>query len=335
MTRRRRLGWFVAVIAVASVVASAILLAVPRIELERGRNPGLGVRALHAQGITGAGVQVAIVDGQIRRDHVEFADRIVAYEELDDFGGRPFDRHGPAMTSLLVGRSIGVAPGAELHYFALDFARLTPERMAAAIGHVVERNRTLQPAQRVRLLSMSTGFRGPDRAPVDAAIAWALEEDLFVLVSVFPLDRLDPPLAIRSLGCSPWRDCDDPRSFTPSPGEIAYWGSQGESPTDVTARRARTDVEAGLVTLYAPGHHRTLAGPRHPEEYVFDVEGGDSEWAPYLSGVLALALQVAPELRAADLASLLAEGVQEGRDGAPLVDPRRVVELARTGRTGR
>ena len=42
----------------------------PRL-LEAGKNPGLGVRALHAQGITGRGVGIAIIDNPLLVDHQE------------------------------------------------------------------------------------------------------------------------------------------------------------------------------------------------------------------------------------------------------------------------
>ena len=280
--------------ALVALLGLALVVTVPRVRLERAKDPGLGVRGLHAQGVTGRGVSVAIIDGQLRRDHVEYAERIVAYEELDDFSGLPLDMHGPAMASLLVGRSVGVAPDAALHYFALDFARLTPERLAAAIGHVVDRNDTLPPDERVRLLSVSTGYRGEERVVVDAAIRRAMERDVFVLLSVYPLDYLDPALAIRGLGCSPWRDCDRPEAFGVSPGEAAFWRADGASVDEVLARRAVSDAALGYVTVYAPAHHRTVAGHHHPRHDRYDVEGGDSEWPPYLTGVVALALQGAP-----------------------------------------
>ena len=313
----------VAVLAVLGVVAVVV---VPRVVLERAKDPGLGVRALHAQGVTGAGVHVAVIDGQLRRDHVEYADRLVSYEDLDDFAGLPVDLHGAAMASLLVGTSVGVAPGAALHYVALDFAQLTPQRVAAAIDHVVDRNEALPPDERVRLLSVSTGFRGDERFVVDAAIRRATERDVFVLMSVYPLDHHDPPLAIRGLGCSPWRDCNRPEAFGVSPGEAAYWRGRGDTLEDVSARRAASDAALGNVSVYAPAHHRTVAGQHHARHYRYDVEGGDSQWAPYLTGLLALALQVAPNLHASDLAGLLAEGAIHGPG---LIAPARVVERAR------
>ena len=327
----RTIRWPILALAVGAVLALGLAgaLLAPRVARERAKDPGLGVRALHAAGVTGAGVQVAIIDGQMRLEHVEYADRFVHYEELDDFTGLPFDMHGPAMASLLVGRSIGVAPQAQLHYFALDFARLTPERLAAAIDRVVQRNAELPAAERVRLVSVSSGYRGEGRAVVDAALERALAAGVFVLTSVYPVDHVTPALAIRGLGCSPWRDCDDPRNFDPSPGEASFWRERGQSVSAALEQRAMHDSTNAHVTLYAPANRRTVAGARHAREYHFDVEGGDSQWAPYLVGVLALALQVAPELEADQLATLLANGATELPHGVRLIDPAVVAALAR------
>jgi hypothetical protein len=43
----------------------------PEALLELGKNPGLGVRSLHAEGITGAGVSIAIIDQPLLTSHVE------------------------------------------------------------------------------------------------------------------------------------------------------------------------------------------------------------------------------------------------------------------------
>jgi hypothetical protein len=325
--RRRTLLALVAIGAL--VLAAASALGVSRMGLERAKDPGLGVRSLHAAGITGEGVHVAIIDGQLNRDHVEYASRMVHYEELDDFTGRPFEMHAPAMVSLLVGRSVGVAPDALLHYFALDFANSTPERLAAAIDHVVARNGGLAPTDHVRLISISTGYRGGEREVVDAALARAMAAGVFVLNTVYPVEHVDPPLAIRGLGCPPWRDCSRPGSFTTTPGEERAWKERGQSVAEVLRQRAESDRAHGHATLYAPASRRTVAGHLGDRAYRFDVEGGDSEWAPYLVGVLALALQAEPDLRANDLAGLLADGVTVRDDGVNLIDPARVVALAR------
>lgn len=61
----------------------------PRRILERGKNPGLGIRALHGQGITGTGVHVAIIDQPLLRNHQEFTDKVAGYTAIDCAGWRP------------------------------------------------------------------------------------------------------------------------------------------------------------------------------------------------------------------------------------------------------
>ena len=78
--------------------------------MENGKNPGLGIRALHGQGITGEGVSVAIIDEAIFLEPPEFSDRIVDYYECYDVQSQG-GMHGNAVTSILAGRTCGVAPG--------------------------------------------------------------------------------------------------------------------------------------------------------------------------------------------------------------------------------
>jgi len=80
--------------------------------LEAGKNPGLGVRAVHARGITGAGINVAIVDQPMFTDHPEYDGKVVAYHDVGR--GNQASMHGPAVASLLVGTSCGTAPRARL-----------------------------------------------------------------------------------------------------------------------------------------------------------------------------------------------------------------------------
>lgn len=47
--------------------------------MENGKNPGLGIRELHKQGITGKGVNVAIIDQNLLLHHPEFSGKIAAY----------------------------------------------------------------------------------------------------------------------------------------------------------------------------------------------------------------------------------------------------------------
>jgi hypothetical protein len=52
-------------------------------QLEEGKNPGLGVRGLQAQGLDGRGIGIAIIDQPLLQNHAEYAERLVRYEPID------------------------------------------------------------------------------------------------------------------------------------------------------------------------------------------------------------------------------------------------------------
>lgn len=91
--------------------------------MELGINPGLGIRKLHRQGITGRGVGIAIIDNPLLVDHKEYVDQLRFYEEdLEILDCIPLKSkahmHGPGVTSIAVGKNVGVAPEADLYYIA-------------------------------------------------------------------------------------------------------------------------------------------------------------------------------------------------------------------------
>ena len=48
--------------------------------LQDGINPGLGIRALHEQGINGSNVGIAIIDQPLLLGHKEYSSRITRYD---------------------------------------------------------------------------------------------------------------------------------------------------------------------------------------------------------------------------------------------------------------
>ena len=122
---------------------------VPEEILEFGKNPGLGIGQLHDMGYTGEGVSIAIIDQGLYSEHKEFAERLMGYELYHQFG-EGASMHGAAVTSIAVGQSCGVAPGADLYYIASSFGRITPigfkpdtNIVADAIYRVLEINELL------------------------------------------------------------------------------------------------------------------------------------------------------------------------------------------------
>ena len=88
--------------------------------LESGKAPGLHIGDLHDAGITGKGITVAIIDQALNTEHVEIKDNIVHYESIGYNKDKLADLHGTAVSSLLAGKTLGVAPDVNIVYFAAN-----------------------------------------------------------------------------------------------------------------------------------------------------------------------------------------------------------------------
>jgi subtilisin family serine protease len=254
--------------------------------MELGKDPGLGVRALHEQGITGKGVNIAIIDQPLIIDHVEYPDRIRLYEEIQIIPGTPSQMHGPAVTSIAVGKTAGVAPEANLYYIATwmfdpkdQNKKLTYTFYAQAIRRIIEINKNLPADQKIRVISMSVGSN-PSATDYDAFIS-AIEEakaDGIFAIHV----SLEDIYGWRyiGLGRDPLSNPNDFQSYKP-----AAWWEQ-----DFYNKGVPTD------TLLIPMDARTTASPTGKEDYVFYAQGGMSWTVPYLAGIYALAVQVKPDI---------------------------------------
>jgi subtilisin family serine protease len=164
-------------------------------------NPDPQVRQLHAQGITGRGIGIAVIDSFLLTDHQEYRDRLRWYDEIDGWRGDPAGWHGTAVASIAVGRSVGVAPEADLYFVGLGViwanqpvgswfaapgrAVHTGQHQALAIRRILEINRRLETDRKIRVISMSIGW-GP-RWLSDTAAAVDEARRVGILVSTIDL----------------------------------------------------------------------------------------------------------------------------------------------------
>ena len=121
--------------------------------LEEDKDPGLGVRGLQAQGITGKGVRAAIIDQPLLTDHPELSGRIAAYYDTG-CEGETSSMHGPAVASLFAGASIGIAPDATLYYAAWPSWLMDSRYAAEALDWVVAQNEALPDGEKIRVVSV-------------------------------------------------------------------------------------------------------------------------------------------------------------------------------------
>lgn len=253
--------------------------------MELGKNPGLGVRSLHAQGITGKGVSIAIVDQVLLIEHQEYANRLQLYEEINVKPNTSAQMHGAAVASIAVGKTIGVAPGADLYYIASwtgdwsdngDFT-WNFQYYAQAVRRILEINKRLPEDRKIRVISMQVGWNPKQKGYDDIMSAVEDAKDAEMLIVCSSIEKVHD-FRFNGLGRNPM---DDPELFDSyKPG--LFWS------------KAFPRNERFLNRLMVPMDSRTTASPTGKDEYVFYRQGGWSWAIPYIAGVYALVLQVDP-----------------------------------------
>ncbi|MEA5040459.1 MAG: S8/S53 family peptidase [Clostridiaceae bacterium] len=258
--------------------------------MEAEKDPGLGVRALHEKGITGAGVTIAILDSPLLTDHVEYKDQLRYYRDLNDWTLYPEEymasMHGLAVASIAVGKTTGVAPEADLLFVALDFAKeqnWSLQAFAEGLEHLLDVNETLPQEQKVRVISVSRGMDSSMDGYDDwkKAVLRAKEAGIFVVT--VSLDQDYPGMGLNGMSRELYAD---PNDFDASRPGILYRDNFYYNP------RAFYKI----MQLYVPMDFRTLASPTGTEDYVRFASGGLSWAVPWFAGVYALACQVKPDI---------------------------------------
>jgi hypothetical protein len=306
-----------------------------------GKNPGLGVRSLHARGITGKGIGIAIIDMPLLVDHQEYSGQLRLYEELyfyEQAYQQSAQMHGSQVASIAVGKTAGVAPQADLYYIAVDLAsgqdangndQFDFTKAAQAIRRILEINQQLPSERKIRVISMSFGwadkFTGYEE--ISAAVAEARAAGVFIICAYPAMDQIYG-FKLSGLERSPLADPD----FVTSYSRL--------HPCDLYADSLHL-CQAGR--LLVPMNSRTTASPMGKDEYVFYRMGGEGILMPYLAGIYALAAQVDAEItpeRFWELASQTGRSVDiSGTSGVytigPILDPVSLINSLETSTRNR
>jgi len=272
----------------------------PRELLKKGKNPGLGIRDLHEQGINGKGIGIAIIDQPLLLGHEEYTSRIIRYDAtgLQRF---PPQMHGSPIVSIAVGKEIGVAPEAVLTYFAIPAWEQSNLPYIRSFRRIFQLDEILPAEEKIRVVSISDGMFSyhQDFEEWKSVLEEAENKGIFVVTC-------DPGfLDYGTLTLLENQDPDDPNNYIP--GE--YVG------------------EHDLLRI--PTGNKTIASHRGINVYTFDRQGGMSWAAPYLAGLAALAFQVNPGIKPAKIKELLVKTATKTKAG-PIINPKAFIESVKT-----
>jgi serine protease AprX len=276
--------------------------------IEEGKNPGLGVRALHARGITGAGVTVAIIDQNLPgTGHSEYKGKVTKYYDTgtgqSDYTG---SMHGPAVLSLLVGEQAGTAPGARVFFAAAPSWTGNASFYGKALRWIVDENQKLPKTGKIRVVSVSAAPSGQGSPFTKNGGDWDKAVKLAASKGILVLD------------CTTTHGKVGPCYYDPSDAENvqkALPGWPGQSgPAASSLLLAPTSYRSQAEAYYAPGNSWQYTG-----------RGGLSWGIPWTAGVLAMGWQVNPSLEPDAIMRLLADTAYKRPDGSRIIDPIRFI----------
>lgn len=289
--------------------------------LEQGKDPGLGVRALQAQGLTGWGVHVAIIDSSpLWRGHPEYTGMAIDYAEV---GAVPHAGGLPVL-SVMSGASTGVAPGVRVSYYTTQVGANNGQLhdftyLAGVINRILDQNRRLPEADRVRVICAPIGA-SPDELGYDAlqaAYRRAMRDDVLLVTSdMFKLYSYQ----FMGLGREPYADPNSPRSYMPGSWWADYWFARG----------GKFGFNAKVILI--PMEARTLAAQTGPDYRYFPRIGLGAS-LPWAAGLYALAVQANPQITPEaflEIAHETGDYVTVKRDGqdyqlGPIINPGRII----------
>lgn len=274
--------------------------------MDIGKNPGLNLSKIHEKGITGKGVTVAVIDKPIISTHNELKDRMTYVKIGDEISDNNF--HGLACASILAGKTCGVAPDAKLYYFGSSDT--SEKRFSSfyskAIDKIIEINRALSQKEKIKIVSISDGFQkfsGEEWEKWQETIKRANNEGIIVVYS----DLLTKK-KFTSGGCSTFKDRNNPSNY--------------ELNNYIKGSKAQKDKSWILV----PANFRTTASNNGDDQYVHYAEGGFSWAIPYVTGMVALAWQVNPNLSFEEIINTLIDTKTTASEGRYIINPEAFIE---------
>ncbi len=281
--------------------------------MENGKDPGLGIRDIHKQGITGKGVNVAIIDQNLLLNHPEFYGKIVAYYDTGcEVGENRGSMHAPAVTSLLVGDKIGTAPDAKVYYAAVPSWKCDSEYYAKGLYWIIEENKKLPEDNKIRVVSVSAAPSGEDSLFTKNLNMW---DESVLIAQREGILVLDCRIGVKTGIISPaFYDPEEPNNVLKCTG--GFPGSTYKVPS----------FEIGVPASYRTVAEEYMEGS---PSYQYTGLGGQSWSIPYAAGVLALGWQINTTLENDRIIKILFDTCTVSNDGSNIINPPAFIEAVK------
>jgi len=226
---------------------------------------------------TGRDVTVAVVDTAIDLPHPDLSGQISSHRDLvtDSSDERPGEAHGTAVGGVIAARAgnaagiVGVAPSAQLAALRACWPS-APDALDASCN-TLTLAKAIDTAIRLKVRVLNLSLSGPRDALLETLLQTALAQGMLVV------------------GAMPTEGSAEQAFPTAVPGIIRV-GVAGPA--------------SDGSTVVAPGTEVFTTLPHERYGYI----SGSSIAAAHITGVIALLLEIAPQLNAADITALMSDG---------------------------
>lgn len=261
----------------------------PKDILEESKHPALNISKIHKQGIKGNDISVAIIDGPLHIEHEEICDSIITYQKNNVYEN--YGSHGLLVSSVLAGKTVGVAPNSNIHYFASEPIKfvngekqVTFKPYVECIDHIIEMNKYLE--NPIRVISISIGFSKTEDED-SKEFYYAIEKAKKNNIEVFTTTTIENyKYGISGVKCDSGKNRDD------------YSNYYEVYPKSLSSYEKRIGVPCGGITV---------ADMYGKHNYSYTETCGMSYSVPWLAGLYALCLEISPTISADEFLDLAYE----------------------------
>lgn len=272
----------------------------PKKVIELGKDPGLNARKVHDKGVTGKGVNIALMDWALLNSD-NYDENIVSYSSAPRISEISETMHGCAVASILAGKETGVAPDANVYYFAEKHSGGNDQDMILSFQRMLEINKNLPDDEKIRVVSISgTPYGGEE---MNKLLEQAKKDGIWVMSSPEFWENFGYLGRVNPMG-----DPDDFNNYK----------------IQRTARKGRQ--------LYVNSGNRTVTNNTVEGGYRHDSKASASWAIPVVAGYYALACQVDPSITPERFLELADETAQTKEVDVPFdLEQEKVNSLSRIG----
>lgn len=291
----------------------------PKEFLEKRKNSGLGIRELHKQGICGQGRVIVMISPFRLFDHLEYHYSLKGYEEIhideENYGGGS----NGGRVSAVVGKTCGVAPMADIYYYAVDDTNRTQRYYAEAMKKACLLHHKLKQEGKsgVDVIAILRGLSHPlfknEEGFDEMAAAVNEAEKLGIWCYIGTAKFKENGM---------WRE---ERIHCPQNGDVDNFRDYVLSEYSVLHKIPESQIQLFRNSLCFPSGGNTHALDVKMNEYAFDYAEG-SFTQSYAAGLYLLAKSVKSDLTPVEFWRL---GLKTGdfREGiGVIVNPQRLIE---------